>query len=326
MQAAFYTRQGPAAEVFTVGEQPTPQPAPGEVRVRIRASGANPSDWKTRKGGGGRKLIAPLIIAHSDGAGDIDAVGDGVAANRIGERVWIWNGQWKRPFGTAAEFICVPAQQAVPLPANVSYDEGACLGIPAFTAWQAVQLSALQPGDTVLVQGGAGAVGHYAIQLARLRGATVLATVSSEAKAAHARAAGADHVIDYRREDVGARVTERTGGRGVDCVIEMDLAVNGAHYPKLLRPHGRVVVYGMTGVEATLPTMWLMQNSIALEFFLVYDLTPEEREAGVRELTQLLAAGKLQHTIALRLPLAEIARAHDLVEGGTLMGNVVLAP
>jgi len=326
MQAAFYTRQGPAAEVFTVGEQPTPQPAPGEVRVRIRASGANPSDWKTRKGGGGRKLIAPLIIPHSDGAGDIDAVGDGVPGSRVGERVWIWNGQWKRPFGTAAEFICVPAQQAVPLPAQVSYDEGACLGIPAFTAWQAVQLAALQAGDTVLVQGGAGSVGHYAIQLAKLRGATVLATVSSEAKAAHARDAGADHAIDYRREDVGARVAELTGGRGVDCVIEMDLAVNGPHYPKLLRPHGRVVVYGMSGVEATLPTMWLMQNSITLKFFLVYDITQADRDAGVRELTELLAAGRLQHTVALRLPLAEIARAHELVEGGTLMGNVVLAP
>ncbi|MGV3571626.1 MAG: NADPH:quinone reductase [Ramlibacter sp.] len=326
MQAAFYTRQGPAAEVLSVGEQPTPQPGPGEVRVRIRASGANPSDWKTRKGGGGRKLIAPLVIPHSDGAGDIDAVGAGVPAGRIGERVWIWNGQWKRPFGTAAEFIALPAQQAVTLPASVSYDEGACLGIPGFTAWQAVRIAALQTGDTVLVQGGAGSVGHYAIQLAKLRGATVLATVSCPAKAAHARAAGADHAIDYRREDVGARVAELTGGRGVDCVIEMDLTANAAQYPKLLRPDGRVVVYGLSGVEATLPTLWLMQNSITLEFFLVYEIAQADREAGIRELTDLLAAGKLRHTIALRLPLAEIARAHDLIEGGTLMGNVVLAP
>ncbi|HEY8360258.1 MAG TPA: NADPH:quinone reductase [Ramlibacter sp.] len=326
MQAAFYTRQGPAVEVFTVGEQPTPQPGPGEVRVRIRASGANPSDWKTRKGGGGRKLIAPLIIPHSDGAGDIDAVGAGVDPARIGERVWIWNGQWKRPFGTAAEYIALPAQQAVTLPAGVSYEEGACLGIPAFTAVQAVGLANLQPGNTVLVQGGAGSVGHYAIQLAKLRGATVLATVSSEAKAAHAREAGADHTIDYRREDVGARVAEFTGGRGVDCVIEMDLTANAALYPKLLRPHGWVVVYGLSGVEATLPTLWLMQNSIALKFFMIYDIPQDDREAGVRELSDLLAAGQLKHTIALRLPLAEIARAHDLIEGGTLMGNVVLAP
>lgn len=325
MQAAFYTRQGPAAEVFTVGDQPVPQPGPGEVRVRVRASGANPSDWKTRKGGGGRKLVAPLVIPHSDGAGDIDAVGEGVPASRIGERVWIWNGQWKRPFGTAAGFIALPAQQAVPLPANVAYEEGACMGIPGFTAWQAVRLAALQPGDTVLVQAGAGSVGHYAIQLARLRGAQVITTVSSEAKAAHARDAGAHHTIDYKREDLGARVSELTGGRGVDCVIEMDITHNAAHYPKLLRPHGRVVVYGMTGVEATLPTMWLMQNSIALKFFLVYELLQADRDAGAAELTALLAAGQLKHTIALRLPLAEIARAHDLIEGGTLMGNVVLA-
>ncbi|MDB5750426.1 MAG: NADPH:quinone oxidoreductase [Ramlibacter sp.] len=324
MQAAFYTRQGLAAQVFTVGEQPTPQPGPGQVRVRVRASGANPSDWKTRKGGGGRQLIAPLIVPHSDGAGDIDAVGEGVPASRIGERVWIWNGQWKRPLGTAAEFIALPSQQAVALPANVSYEEGACMGVPGFTALQAVRLAALQPGETVLVQAGAGAVGHYAIQLARLRGAKVLTTVSSQAKAAHAGAAGADHAIDYRREDIGARVAELTAGRGVDCVIEMDVTNNAAQYPKLLRAHGRVVIYGMTGVEATLPTLWLMQNSIALKFFMIYDIAQADRDAGVRELSALLAEGKLRHTIAMRLPLAEIARAHDLLEGGTLMGNVVL--
>lgn len=326
MQAAFYTRQGPAPEVITIGEQPTPGPGPGEVRVRLRASGANPSDWKTRKGGGGRKLIAPLIIPHSDGAGDIDAVGEGVPVSRIGERVWIWNGQWKRPFGTAAEYIALPAQQAVPMPANLSYEEGACLGIPAFTAMQAVRLARLSAGDTVLVQGGAGSVAHYAIQLAKLRGATVLATVSSEAKAAHARAAGADHVIDYRREDVGARVAALTGGAGVDCIVEVDLAANAAKYPQQLRPHGRVVIYGTAGVEATLPSLWLMQNSIALKFFMIYEIPTEDRGAGVEELGALLAAGKLKHTIALRLPLAETARAHDLIEGGTLMGNVVLLP
>ncbi|RYY84983.1 MAG: NADPH:quinone reductase [Comamonadaceae bacterium] len=326
MQAAFYTRNGPDADVFTVGDQPTPEPGPGEVRVRIRASGANPSDWKTRKGGPGRKLIAPLIVPHSDGAGDIDAVGDGVPASRIGERVWIWNGQWKRPFGTAAEFIALPSEQAVALPANVSYDEGACMGIPGLTALQAVRLADPQPGMTVLVQAGAGSVGHYAVQMAKLRGATVVATVSSEAKAAHARAAGADHTIDYRRDDVAARVAEITGGKGVDCIIEMDVAANAAKYPTMLRPHGTVVVYGMSALEATLPTMWLMQNSITLKFFLVYELSATDRAACVQELGALLAAGKLQHTIALRLPLADVARAHDLIEGGTLTGNVVLQP
>ncbi|RYY82923.1 MAG: NADPH:quinone reductase, partial [Comamonadaceae bacterium] len=248
MQAAFYTRHGLAADVLTVGEQPMPEPGPGEVRVRIRASGANPSDWKSRKGGPGRVMVAPLVIPHSDGAGDIDAVGEGVPDSRIGERVWIWNGQWKRALGTAAAFIALPAEQAVPLPEGVSYEEGACLGIPAFTAWQAVELAQLDAGSTVLVQAGAGSVGHYAVQLAKMRGATVLTTVSGDAKAAHARAAGADHVIDRKRDDIGARVAEITGGKGVDCVIEMDLAGNAAQYPRVLRPHGRVVVYGTTGM------------------------------------------------------------------------------
>jgi NADPH2:quinone reductase len=198
MRAAFYQRQGPAKEVLQLGELPTPEPGPGEVRVRLRYSGVNPSDWKSRLGGGGRKMIAPLIVPHSDGAGDIDAVGKGVPGGRIGERVWIWNGQWKRPLGTAAEFIALPSAQAVAMPAGLDYPQAACLGIPALTAMQAVRLAQVAPGQTVLVQGGAGSVGHYAIQMAKARGATVLATVSSADKAGHARAAGADHVIDYR--------------------------------------------------------------------------------------------------------------------------------
>src|SRR5438128_7452053 len=205
MRAAFYTEQGQAREVLRVGEQPTPEPGPGEVRVRLRTSGVNPSDWKSRRGGSGRKLAAPLVIPHSDGAGDIDAVGAGVAASRIGERVWIWNGQWKRAFGTAAQYIALPSAQAVPLPQNTDYAAGACLGIPALTALQAVRLAQPQRESVVLVSGGAGAVGHYAVQLAKAREARVLATVSGEAKAAHARKAGADTVINYRTADVGAR-------------------------------------------------------------------------------------------------------------------------
>lgn len=324
MQAAFYTRQGPAEEVFQLGEQPTPEPGPGEVRVRLRASGVNPSDWKVRKGGFNRPLMAPVIIPHSDGAGRIDAVGEGVPASRIGERVWVWNGQWKRPHGTAAQFIALPAQQAVPMPDALDDAEGACLGIPALTAMQAVSLAQAAPGMRILVAGGAGAVGHYAIQMAKARGATVLTTVSGDAKAAHARTAGADHVINYRSEDVGARVKEATGGAGVDAVIEMDLSGNAALYPQILRPHATVVVYGMSKNEATLPSLWLMQNSVALRFFLIYEITAQDRDAGLSELGALLRAGTLRHTIGLRLPLAEVARAHDLIEQGQVIGNVVL--
>lgn len=325
MQAAFYGRQGPATEVFTVGEQPTPEPGPGEVRVRLRTSGVNPSDYKTRKGGPGRPPLAwPVVIPHSDGAGVIDAVGAGVPKSRVGERVWIWNGQWNRPFGTAAQFIALSSRQAVRMPDGLGDAEAACLGIPAFTALQAVRLAQVQAGMTVLVAGGAGSVGHYAVQFTKHRGATVLTTVSSEAKADHARRAGADHTILYRDEDVGARVKQLTGGRGVDAVIEMDFTANAKLYPACVRPGATIVVYGMGQTEATLPTFWFMRNHVTLKFVYVYEMDAADREACLRELDALLREGALQHTVAQRLPLADIAHAHDLVEQGQVLGNVVL--
>ncbi len=323
MQAAYYVKQGPARDVLQVGEQPTPVPGPGEVRVRLKTSGANPSDWKSRAGSRGFPMAFPLIIPHSDGAGDIDMAGPDLAG-RVGERVWTWNGQFRRPFGTAAEYIVLPSAQAVRLPAAIGYAEGACFGIPALTALQAVRLADLDPGKTVLVVGGAGSVAHYAIQFAKLRGARVLTTVSSPEKAAHARTGGADETINYRVENVGERVKALTDGRGVDVVIDLDLSSNGKDYPAILRPHATAVVYGMALNEATLPTQWLMRNSITLRLFLVYDLSPADRGACLAELTALLEKNALIHTVARRLPLREIARAHELGESGSVIGNIVL--
>ncbi len=323
MRAAFYTRQGAAHDVLQLGDQPTPQPGAGEVRVRLRASGVNPSDWKTRRGGFGRGLTAPLIIPHSDGAGDIDAVGAGVPG-RVGERVWVWNAQWKRPHGTAAQYVVLPSAQAVGLPPGVDYATGACFGIPVLTAIQAVRLAQVGSGMHVLIAGGAGSVGHYAIQLAKLRGARAITTISNDAKAAHARAAGADATINYRTENVGERVLALTDGQGVDALIEMDLSGNAPLYPAILRPHATIVVYGTSTGDATLPALWLMQNSITLRLFLVYELSTADRAAGVAELTDLLEHGRLIHTVARRLPLEAIAEAHEIVERGAVMGNVVL--
>jgi NADPH2:quinone reductase len=323
MRAAFYTRQGAAHDVLQIGEQPTPQPGPGEVRIRLRTSGVNPSDWKVRRGGFGRSLMAPLIIPHSDGAGDIDAVGAGVS-DRVGERVWVWNGQWKRPYGTAAQYIALPSGQAVPLPDSVDYAAGACLGIPALTAIQAVRLAQIGSGTRVLIAGGAGSVAHYAIQLAKRRGARVITTISSDAKAAHARSAGADETINYRSEDVGARVRALTHGQGVEAVIEMDLSGNAGLYPAILKPHARIAVYGMSAGEATLPAQWLMQNSVSLHLFLVYEISPVDRAACLAELDGLLRSAQLSHTVARRLPLEAVAEAHDIVERGAVIGNVVL--
>ncbi|OYW84276.1 MAG: hypothetical protein B7Z20_11135, partial [Sphingobium sp. 32-64-5] len=181
MRAVWYEAIGSAADVLRFGEMETPQPGPGEVRVRLHASGVNPSDVKTRIGA--RAPIAfPRVIPHSDGAGEIDAVGEGVSAARIGQRVWVWNAAWRRPFGTCAEYICLPEAQAVALPQGTSFEAGACLGIPASTACHAVFADGDVSGQTVLVTGGAGAVGHYAIQLARWGGARVIATVSGPEK------------------------------------------------------------------------------------------------------------------------------------------------
>lgn len=323
MRAAFYTQQGDAREVLRTGELSTPELGPGEVRVRIRTSGVNPSDWKSRRGGAGRRMSAPLVIPHSDGAGDIDAVGAGVSV-RLGERVWIWNGQWKRAFGTAAEYIVISVAQAIRLPENVSYEAGACLGIPAFTAIQAVRLAQIGSDTTVLIAGGAGSVAHYVIQLAKLRGARVITTISSELKAAHARSAGADETINYRTEDVGERVKALTDGHGVDALIEVDLSANAKLYPAVLRPHSTVVVYGTSAAETALPGHWLMINSVTLRTFLVYELSDEDRTAGIKELTELLEDGRLIHAVARRMPFESIAEAHEIVERGEVMGNVVV--
>lgn len=322
MQAIYYVKQGPAREVLQIGEQPTPEPGPGEVRVHLKTSGVNPSDWKSRSGRTAA-MSAPLIIPHSDGAGDIDKVGPGVG-DRVGERVWLWNGQWRRPHGTAAEYIVVPSAQAVLLEPHIGYAEGACFGIPAFTALQAVRLAKLGPASTVMIVGGAGAVAHYAIQFAKLRGARVITTVSGPEKATHARSAGADEIINYRTENVGQRVKTLTDGRGVEAVIELDLSANGKDYPNMVRPHATVVVYGMSSSESTLPTAWLMRNSITLRLFLVYDLGAADREACLAELAALLKSNRLIHTVGRRLPLREAALAHELSERGEAVGNIVL--
>lgn len=322
MQAAYYEQNGPARNVLRVGGVETPQAGPGEVRVKLAASGVNPSDVKSRQGTT-RKIAWPWVIPQSDGAGVIDQVGAGVTQSRIGERVWLWNGQWKRAFGTAAEYISLPAALAVKLPDNVSFMAGACFGIPAMTAIHAVTLTGAAKGVTLLISGGAGSVSQYAIQFAKMAGAHVITTISSPEKAQAAREAGADHCIDYKRENVGGRVKELTEKHGVDAVIEMDLAANARLIPEVLRPKGRVIVYG-TGGDATLPSFFCLTQSIRLQFFLVYELDDAERTRAIGAINQALAAGQLINRVAQpTYPLADIAAAHEAVERGTI-GNVIV--
>jgi len=323
MQAAYYEQNGSARNVLRVGEVETPHPGPGEVRVKIAASGVNPSDVKSRQGTV-RKIAWPRVIPQSDGAGVIDDVGTGVTQSRLGERVWLWNGQWKRAFGTAAEYISLPAAQAVKLPDGVSFEQGACLGIPAMTAYHAVVLANAAKDTTLLVSGGAGAVSQYVIQFAKRAGAQVITTISSPEKANAAREAGADHCIDYKNENVGGRVMEITGKRGVDAVIEMDLAGNARLIPGVLRPKGSVIAYGTNG-EATLPAPFCLVNSIRVLFFLVYELDAAERARTLAAINAGLKDGKLINRVApTTYGLEDIVAAHEAVERGSI-GNVVVS-
>jgi NADPH2:quinone reductase len=323
MRAAFYEKNGPAREVLKLGEVDTPHPGPSEVRVKLAASGVNPSDVKARIGST-RKIAFPRVIPHSDGAGVIDVVGDGVLAARVGERVWVWNAQWLRAFGTCAEYVTLPSELAVRLPANTSFEAGACLGIPAMTAYHAVAVAEAKPGVTLLVSGGAGAVGHYAIQFAKAAGATVITTVSSPEKAKLAKAAGADHTIDYKRENVGERVMALTGKKGVDAVVELDISANAKLMPQVLRPRGTIVIYGTGAPEAEVPLFFFLRNAIALKFIYVYELTAAERKAALDAITRALEAGTLINNVAATFPLADIVAAHEAVEQGKMLGNVVV--
>lgn len=324
MRAAWYARNGAARDVLQVGEQPTPQPGPGEVRVRLAFSGVNPSDVKSRAGS--RPVTQGLVIPHSDGAGVIDAVGEGVDAVRVGQQVWTWNAQYRRPHGTAAQYVVLPSEQAVDLPSGTPLQAGACLGIPALTAWQAVAHSGVGEGDTVLVIGGASAVGFYAAQMARAHGARVIATVGSREKAAFLHQAGFTDTILYKEESVAQRVAELTDGQGVNAIIDMDFSTSAALVDEgVLAAHGTFVCYGsnMRGAVPVNYAVWL-PRSLTLRFFLVYELTPAQRRAAIDGLQSLLEAGQLQHHLGPCFALADIVAAHEAVESGKTLGNVVV--
>ncbi|HVB88816.1 MAG TPA: NADPH:quinone reductase [Beijerinckiaceae bacterium] len=325
MKAVWYERNGPARDVLQFGELPDPRPGPGEVRVRLGASGVNPSDCKTRSGL--RPMQFPRIIPHSDGAGFIDEVGAGVNADRVGERVWIWNAQWGRPFGTAAEYIALPSPQAVRLPHSVALEAGACLGIPALTAYRAVTIDGSCEGRSVLVSGGAGSVGHYAIQFAKLLGAKlVIATVSSPEKASLARAAGADQIIDYKSEPLADRVKELTGGRGVDRVVEVDLAGNGRSLPAIIAREGLCVAYGSNAQQVAFDFGPMIMSGAAIRFFIVYELPASARAQAISAINNWLECAELQHTIAAVLPLKDTIEAHEMLEQGRAIGKIVVRP
>ncbi|MBI4272138.1 MAG: NADPH:quinone reductase [Candidatus Rokubacteria bacterium] len=325
MKAVWYERQGPAREVLVFGELPTPEPGPGEVLVRLHASGVNPSDCNRRAGRGHPAMEFPRIVPDSDGAGVVDAVGPGAPAALLGRRVWLYNGQRGRALGTAAEYIALDADLVSPLPDGVDFAAGATLGIPCMTAHVCLFADGEIRDRNVLVTGGAGAVGHYAIQLAGWRGARVIATVSSEAKAAHARAAGADAVIDYRTTPVAERVLELTGGRGVDRIVEVDFGGNLAETVRMIAPNGVVAAYASRGrEEPPLPFYALMRKCVTLRPLLLPATRPEARRQAQVDIGRWLAEGRRLHAIAAAFPLARTVDAHEMVERGGKLGTVVV--
>lgn len=326
MKAAWYERLGPARDVLVVDETVVPTVSPGEVLVRVHASGINPSDVKQRSGWGGLRMRAARVIPHNDGAGVIEAVGEGVSPDRIGQRVWLYKATFPHAMGTAAEYVVVPANQAVPLPANTSFAEAACLGVPAMTAHHCLFKDGAIQGQTVLVTGGAGAVGHYAIQLAKWGGAQVITTVSSEAKAEVARAAGADHIVNYKTENVVEKIRNITRYKtGIDRVVEVDFAGNLQTNLAVLKTNGSIATYASdSDFNAQIPFYSLVYKNLTVHYVLVYAMSDSAHAAAIEAITTCLESGVLRHQIAHRYPLSQIAAAHEAQESGQLVGKLVI--
>ena len=325
MKAAYFPEYGPAREVLKIGELPDPQSGPGEVRVRIRFSGINPSDCNRRSGTRDRPGY-PLIVPHSDGAGEIDAVGEGVSKTRIGEQVWLWNAQRGRAFGTAAEYVALPSAQAVSLPRGTGFQAGACFGVPAMTAYFSLFADGPLEGRDVLVTGGAGAVGFYAAQFARLTGArTLVSTVSGEAKAKVVAEAGAPVIVNYRMEPVAERILQATDGRGVDRISEVDFGGNLRTTLAVMQQSCAIGAYASKGArEPVLPFYPLLFSNVILRFIQCSLMPAALRAAAMRDLQRWCEQGRLEHLACTVLPLDDIVSAHELVEQGAVIGKVLL--
>ncbi len=328
MKAVAYSKFGPSGDVLSLMDLPTPTPGPGEVRVKVAFSGVNPSDVKARAGSRPGVTRPPFdqVIPHSDGSGTIDAVGDGVPQDRIGERVWLWNGQWQRPFGTAADYIVLPAAQAVRLPDAASLEAGAVMGIPGLNAAHTVFNGGDIAGQTILVQGAAGSVGYLAVQFAKWGGATVIATARG-AGLEKARAAGADAVIDFSEAAVADRILAANGGRPVDQIVELELGHNFEVDAAAIKENGRICAYGsQINMAPTMPFGPLLFKAVTIDIALIYILTDAERSNAVERVNAILSEGRLDVPISAPLALADCAAAHDLVASGQRDGAVLLRP
>jgi NADPH2:quinone reductase len=336
VRAVTYSQTG-GPDVLHLVDRPVPEPGPGEVRVRVSVSGVNPTDWKARRGSGAGQPVEPAVVPNQDGAGIVDAVGEGVDPARVGERVWLWEAAWQRVNGTAQEYVALPARQAVPLADGLAFDVGASLGIPALTAHICLTASESGPrrlepaalaAQTVLVSGGAGAVGHAAIQLARWAGARVIATVSGDEKAKLARAAGAQHIVNYRTASAAQDVLQVAPG-GVDVVVEVAPAANAELDAAVLASDGTVAAYATDGGgQLGLSVRDLMSRNVRYRFVLVYTVPALVKDQAVADVVAAAADGALpvgaEAGLPLhRFPLDETPAAHQAVEDG-VVGKVLI--
>jgi NADPH2:quinone reductase len=325
MRAIWYERQGPAREVLRTGSAPRPVAGHGEVLVAVAASGVNPHDTKSRSGWTGRPMAQARIIPHSDGAGTIAETGPGVDPRRAGQRVWFTRANLRPGDGAAAEFAAVAVKDVAALPDDVPFEVGAGIGIPALTAFAATFTGGPVTGRTVLVQGGAGAVASYAIQFARWNGARVIATVSSAQKAMIARGFGADETIDYRGEDVAARIRALTGGQGVDRIVEVDLGANLPVDAEIVAPHAVIASYSSSRVrEPVLPYYKLAPHDVTIRFVQGHILTEETRREGMALIGELMRRGALRHPRTHAFAFENCAAAHEALEAGDIVGKAVV--
>jgi len=324
MKAAWYEKTGDAANVLKVGELPDSSPGSNEVLISVKTSGINPSDVKTRAGARG-DIQFSRIVPHSDGAGIIVDVGKNVNSNRIGERVWIWNAAYGRPNGTCAELIALPENQAVAMSDHVSFEAAACLGIPASTAYYGIFAEGSVQNKTLMITGGAGAVGFYGIQLAKWAGAKVISTVSSKEKSKIAEDAGADLVLNYKKDNVVDSVLEYTKGAGVDRVLEVEFGGNVKINQKIVNTNGTIAAYASMGnIEPSLPFYDFMFKGIKINTFLIYSICKKDRKMLIEGMTKALNENALEHLIASSFALNDVVDAHKEVESNKNVGNVII--
>ena len=325
MKAVWFESFGDAKDVLIYGEQPTPEPAPGEVLVKLAYAGVNPSDVKKRAGAFPNLLDAGLVIPNSDGAGTIVAVGEGVAESRLGEPVFVYQGQYGRQLGTTAEYIAIDSKRAPVLPENIDPAIGACIGIPIMTAHRCVFADGSVDGQTLLITGGAGRVGYYAIQWAKNAGAKVIATASNEADKSLCLALGSDAVINHRESDWGNQVLTATQGQKVDRVVDVEFGANLTEVLKCIRIGGTIATYSSTQIAMPqLPFRDMMFMDLTVRMVIVYAMPEAAKEAAIKDTFAALEAGWMQHRIAHRVPMSEPAKAHELIEQGGFGGCVVI--